>query len=68
MYGTVEDPVTGGGGVLSFSDVTVESIQVSWQKGTDNVSAQGLLEYKVLMSLSDNIGTVEEAETAGEGR
>jgi len=68
VYGTVEAPVPGGGGVLSFSDVAVESVRVSWEKGTDNVSEQGQLEYKVVRSISDNIGTVEGAESSGEGR
>ena len=68
VQGMVEVPEPGGGGVLSFSAVMVESMRVSWEKGTDNVSAQEELEYKVVMSDSDNISTVEEAETVGDGR
>jgi hypothetical protein len=61
----VAPPVAGGGGALSYADVTSTSIRVSWQKATDNVSAQAALRYKVVRSLSDNIATVGQAETNG---
>ena len=63
--GKVEAPVPGGAGVLTFSDATSSSIRVSWQKATDNVSAQAALQYKVVRSLSDNVQTVVDAEANG---
>ena len=63
--GKVEAPVPGGAGVLTFSDATSSSIRVSWQKATDNVSAQAALQYKVVRSLSDNVQTVGGAEGNG---
>jgi hypothetical protein len=63
--GMVKAPVSGGAGVLTFSDVTSSSIRVSWQKAVDNVSAQTALQYKVVRSLSDNVQTVVDAEANG---
>jgi hypothetical protein len=63
--GKVEAPVPGGGGGLTFSDVTSSSIRVNWQEATDNVSAVAALQYKVVRSLSNNVHTVGDAETNG---
>jgi hypothetical protein len=61
----VAAPVAGGSGTLTYSDVTASSIRVSWQKATDNVSAQAVLQYKVVSSLSNSIATVAQAEANG---
>jgi hypothetical protein len=63
--GKYERPAAGGGGVLSFSGVSVSGITVEWAKGTDNASSQGALGYKVVRSTSDNVRTVAEAEANG---
>ncbi|MBK7057310.1 MAG: hypothetical protein IPH52_20135 [Leptospiraceae bacterium] len=36
--------------------------------GTDNITSTGDLEYKVVYSTANNIGTVEEMEMSGSGR
>jgi hypothetical protein len=61
----VAAPVAGGSGTLSYSDVTTSSIRVNWQKATDNVSAQAVLQYKVVRSLSNNIATAAQAQANG---
>ena len=53
--GKVEAPVAGASGALSFSATTTSSIRVSWVKATDNVSAQAVLEYRVVRSLADDV-------------
>ena len=63
--GKVEAPVAGASGALSFSATTTSSIRVSWVKGTDNVSAQAVLGYRVVRSLADDVGTVAEALANG---
>jgi hypothetical protein len=61
----VQAPVPGGAGTLTLSGATASSIEVSWQKATDNVSAQSTLRYKVVRSTSDNVGTAALAELNG---
>ena len=65
VSGKVEAPTPGGSEVLSFSEITTSSIRVSWQKATDNVSAQAALGYKVVRSLTNNVRTVGEALANG---
>jgi hypothetical protein len=63
--GEVQAPIPGGGGALTFGATTSSSISVSWQKATDNVSAQGALAYKVVYSLSNNVQTAGDAQANG---
>jgi hypothetical protein len=63
--GEVQAPIPGGSGALTFGAVSSSSIPVSWQKGTDNVSVQSALAYKVVYSLSNNVQTVGDAQANG---
>ncbi len=54
-------PVAGGGGILTFDNVTDTSLSIYWTVATDNASAQADLEYLVYYSTSNNIGTVAHA-------
>lgn len=58
-------PVAGNGGALTVSDVRPRSFWISWTGGSDNITPQGELQYKIVRSLSSNISTVEAAETNG---
>jgi hypothetical protein len=58
-------PVPGNGGTITTSGVTDTSVTLNWTKGTDNLSAQGALQYKVVRSDSNNINTVANAEANG---
>lgn len=50
---------------ITFTNPTRTSIVMNWSKATDDVSAQGDLEYLAYSSLSDNIGTIIDAESNG---
>ena len=58
-------PVPGGGGAIGFTNVTATAVTLSWEKATDNGTAQEKLEYRVLRSLSNNITTLTDADTNG---
>lgn len=63
-------PTPGGGSSTNITTTLTElnetsSIDLSWNKSTDNISAQADLEYKVVYSLLDNIGTLSDANTNG---
>lgn len=58
-------PVVGGGGNLSASDLTSNSVNLSWIAGTDNETSTSNLEYKLVQSTSNNINTVILAEQNG---
>jgi len=58
-------PVPGNGGTLVLSDVQDSSLTLSWAPASDNTTDQTDLEYRVVMSQSDNIATVEDAATNG---
>ena len=45
--------------------VAANSIAISWPSATDNATAQSNLQYKLVYSLSDNIGTPQLAEQNG---
>lgn len=66
--GTAPDttpPSVGGGGTLSYSNITSSGYTLNWTKGTDNVSDPANLRYLVYQSDSNNIGTVQDAEANG---
>ena len=52
-------------GYIFISNVTYDSMDLSWMAATDNVTAQQDLEYKVFYSRDGDIATVEDAEANG---
>ncbi len=56
-------PTAGGGGTIAASDATSNSVKLTWTAGTDALTAQADLKYKVVSSTSD-ITTVSAAESA----
>lgn len=58
-------PSPGNSGIVSVSLATASSMQVTWTKGTDNVTDAGYLTYGVYYSTSDNISSVQDAEANG---
>ena len=58
-------PSPGDNGTLSTSNKTSSSIDLTWDKASDNVTATSELQYSLRYSMSDNIGTVSDAETNG---
>lgn len=68
MYQVAEPedgPFPGEDGVLNYEDVDDTSLTLLWSKGTDPVTPQEDLEYKVYRSTSNNIGTVADAIANG---
>ncbi|MCP4131713.1 MAG: hypothetical protein GY754_12105 [bacterium] len=55
-------------GTVTATNVTTTSMTLNWTKASDTATADGLLEYKVVYSTSDNISTAADAETTGGGR
>ncbi|GAB4437869.1 MAG: hypothetical protein OHK0011_20780 [Turneriella sp.] len=53
------------GSSISFSGTTDTSVTVSWGAATDAVTAQNQLQYRLLRSLTNNLTTVNDAETNG---
>ena len=66
-YATIEEtpPTPGNSGIISIDNIGTDSIDLSWEKATDNVSQQGDLQYKVVRSESNNVFTLEGAEDGG---
>lgn len=62
---SVEPPIPGASGELSFSNTTSESTMLIWNSAEDNVSTQNELEYKVVYSPEDNVDTLTNAEEYG---
>ncbi|MDO8716099.1 MAG: hypothetical protein Q7J73_04755, partial [Dehalococcoidales bacterium] len=58
-------PVPGNSGTITTASVAARSLTLNWTKGTDNVSAQGNLQYEVRQSTSNNVDTVSNAEANG---
>ncbi|MCT6923027.1 S-layer homology domain-containing protein [Metasolibacillus sp.] len=52
-------------GVISSSNISTTGVTLGWTKATDNVTAQGDLEYLVYQSSSNNINTVSNIEANG---
>lgn len=57
-------PSPGGQGVVSFSQTSPTSLNLSWS-AVDNSGSQSDFEYIVYRSTSNNISTVSQAETNG---
>ena len=60
-----EPPNPGGGGSINSSNVTSTSITIEWISGTDNTCPVNDLEYKIVRSRNNNIGSPEDAEANG---
>jgi hypothetical protein len=58
-------PVAGGGGAISIFSITHNSLNLSWEAATDDVTGQENLQYKVVFAEENNIGTAFEAEEYG---
>lgn len=58
-------PTPGGGGTITASNVKAVKLTLSWTAATDDVTPQSFLQYKVVRSLSNNISTVDDAESNG---
>ncbi len=50
---------------ITASDLTITGVTLSWNKATDDTSAQTALEYLVYRSSSDNLDTVTNIEANG---
>ena len=60
-----DPPSAGGGGNISASNLTSNSVSLNWSTGTDNVTSDENLEYKLVKSTINNIDTVDDAEQNG---
>jgi hypothetical protein len=62
---SVAPPVPGNLGLLTVSNTTRTATTLTWTRATSAITAQALLQYAVYQSLSNNITTVNQAETNG---
>jgi chitodextrinase len=58
-------PVVGNSGALSASNLSATQVGISWQKATDNLTAQADLDYLVYFSTSPNLASVFDIESNG---
>ena len=58
-------PIPGGSGTITATSTLAESINLTWNKATDDVTMQSQLQYKVFISSNNNIATVTSAESNG---
>ncbi len=58
-------PTVGNGGIVTITSRDYREIGLSWTAATDNVTAQADLLYKVVYSTTNNIATIDSAETNG---
>lgn len=58
-------PTPGGGGTITPTVLSSNSVSLGWTKATDAVTAQALLQYEVRRSLANNMGSVANAEANG---
>jgi hypothetical protein len=61
----ITPPVPGSDGTITVSNVTHNSLELSWAAAADDVTVQQNLQYKVVYSESDNIETSINAEANG---
>lgn len=61
----VPAPIPGAEGVLSVFGVTKSTSEVAWNTATDDSTPKSQLQYAVYISTTNNIGTVDNAETNG---
>lgn len=60
-----EPPVAGANGALAVGVPRATAIPLSWARASDNMSDSTELEYRVVRSLTDNIGTLADAQANG---
>ncbi len=58
-------PIPGDTGLLRAGSITPTGVILNWDKGTDGISGQESLTYKVVYSMLNNIDIVEGAEVFG---
>ena len=58
-------PTPGDSGTISASNIQPNSVDLSWTKAADDISAESALGYRVYYSTSDNLDSVEDIETNG---
>jgi hypothetical protein len=58
-------PVAGNSGILAFSGVTSGAIEVTWTEASSASFTASQLEYKLVSSLSSNLGTAAQAAANG---
>jgi len=58
-------PTIGAEGAITTASVADTTLTLNWTKATDDVSVATALKYYVYQSTTDNIATVENAETNG---
>ncbi|MEM7183143.1 MAG: fibronectin type III domain-containing protein [Spirochaetota bacterium] len=58
-------PVVGNGGELIGTNYLNQSLTVNWEKASDQVASQSLLEYQVYYSTTNNISTIADAKGNG---
>jgi hypothetical protein len=58
-------PTAGNSGAVQASNSTSSTVDVAWSAATDDVTAQASLQYKLVYSTSNNISTVDLANTNG---
>lgn len=58
-------PVPGSSGSITMAGASTNSLVIAWNRGTDNVTSKGSIQYKIVRSLSGNIQTVDNAENNG---
>ena len=57
-----EAPTLGNSGTINTTAVQSNSVTLDWVKGSDNLSSDENLEYKVVYSTANNISTVDDIE------
>ena len=58
-------PVAGNGGIITTSSVNDNSVKLQWAKGSDDVTPEENLEYRLYSSKSNNIKTATDAMNNG---
>ncbi len=58
-------PVPGNTGTITTSNLSDQSLDLAWTLATDDVTAKENLQYKVVYSTTNNIPSVEDAQTNG---
>lgn len=62
---TLADTTAPTVGTISYTSLSYNSVFLEWSQSTDNVTPQLQLEYKLYRSSSNNISSIEDAETNG---
>lgn len=62
---TPNNPPTITNNTIAVSNITASGVQLDWTKASDDLTAQGDLEYRVYQSSSNNIDTVSAIESNG---